>query len=224
MQQNWKFRRGDIYFAHFGDGIGSEQHGDRPVVIVQNDVGNAHAPTLIVVPLTSRTDKKATQPTHCLLENAGLAAPSMVLAEQITTLDKHRVLKYLGHLTLEEMRRVDAAVKSSLALHPMSGVRRLKPIVRSQGAYTPPVTEDGKPPVYPYTSIRSSFEGAGSVEETMLYTELQAAVHAMIQRLEYSFTFDPGLLTNSKRKQQVAAILEEAEKYIWQIKEEIRCA
>ena len=57
-----------------------------------------------------------------------------------------------------------------------------------------------------------------------LYTELQSAVHTMIQRLEYSFTFNPSLLTIPKRKQQVAEILEEAEKYIWRIKEEMRCA
>ncbi len=82
----------------------------------------------------------------------------------------------------------------------------------------------GKPPIYPYTPIKSSFEDAGSVEEMMVYTELQSAVHAMIQRLEYSFTFNPTLLTIPKRKQQVAEILEEAEKYIWRIKEEMRCA
>ena len=56
------------------------------------------------------------------------------------------------------------------------------------------------------------------------YTELQSAVHAMIQRLEYSFTFNPSLLTSPKRKKQVAEILTEAEKYIWRIKEEMRCA
>ena len=65
---------------------------------------------------------------------------------------------------------------------------------------------------------------AGTVEEMMLYTELQSAVHAMIQRLEYSFTFNPSLLTSPKRKKQVTEILTEAEKYIWRIKEEIRCA
>ena len=58
----------------------------------------------------------------------------------------------------------------------------------------------------------------------LTHTELQSAVHAMIQRLEYSFTFNPTLLTIPKRKQQVAEILEEAEKYIWRIKEEMRCA
>ena len=82
---------------------------------------------------------------------------------------------------------------------------------------------DGKPPIYPYTPIKSSFEDAGSVEDMMLYTELEAAVHAMSQRLEYSFTFNPSLLTVQKRKQQVAAVLKEAETYLWRIKEEMRC-
>lgn len=87
MQQNWKFRRGDIYYVQFGNtSTGSEQHGDRPAVIIQNDVGNTYAPTLIVVPLTSNTEKKVTQPTHCLLENEGLSMSSMALAEQIFTI------------------------------------------------------------------------------------------------------------------------------------------
>ena len=92
MQQNWKFRRGDIYYVQFGNtSTGSEQHGDRPAVIIQNDVGNTYAPTLIVVPLTSNTEKKVTQPTHCLLENEGLSMSSMALAEQIFTIQRKRV-------------------------------------------------------------------------------------------------------------------------------------
>ena len=142
----------------------------------------------------------------------------------IFTIDKSRALKYLGHLTPEEMRRVDDAVRISLALNPMGSIQQIEPIRRSTAVYAPPEVVDGKPPVYPYTPIRSSFENAGSIEEMMLYTELQSAVHAMIQRLEYSFTFNPSLLTSPKRKQQVTEILEEAEKYIWRIKEEMRCA
>ena len=152
------------------------------------------------------------------------AMPSVVQAEQIFTIDKSRALKYLGHLTPEEMRRVDDAVRISLALNPMGSIQQIEPIRRSTAVYAPPEVVDGKPPVYPYTPIRSSFENAGSIEEMMLYTELQSAVHAMIQRLEYSFTFNPSLLTSPKRKQQVTEILEEAEKYIWRIKEEMRCA
>jgi mRNA-degrading endonuclease toxin of MazEF toxin-antitoxin module/phage anti-repressor protein len=180
-------------------------------------------PTLIVATLTSKTEKKATQPTHCLVEPEGLE-PSIVQAEQIFTIDKSRVKRFVGHLTPEEMGRVDDAVKISLALNPMGSIQKLKPIVRSTAAYAPPEVVDGKPPVYPYTPIKSDFEDAGTVEEMMLYTELQSAVHAMIQRLEYSFTFNPSLLTSPKRKKQVTEILTEAEKYIWRIKEEIRCA
>ena len=116
MQQNWKFQRGDIFFTHFGASTGSEQHGDRPAVILQNDVGNYHSPTLIVATMTSKAEKKVNQPTHCLLENAGLNMPSVVQAEQIFTIDKSRALKYLGHLTPEEMRRVDDAVRISLVM------------------------------------------------------------------------------------------------------------
>ena len=223
MESTLKFQRGDIYFIRLDNRMGSEQSGTRPAVILQNDVGNSCSPTLIVATLTSKTEKKAAQPTHCLVELEGLE-PSIVQAEQIFTIDKSRVKRFVGHLTPEEMGRVDDAVKISLALNPMGSIQKLKPIVRSTAAYAPPEVVDGKPPVYPYTPIKSDFEDAGTVEEMMLYTELQSAVHTMIQRLEYSFTFNPSLLTSPKRKKQVTEILTEAEKYIWRIKEEIRCA
>lgn len=223
MESTLKFQRGDIYFVRLDNRTGSEQSGTRPAVILQNDVGNSCSPTLIVATLTSKTEKKAAQPTHCLVELEGLE-PSIVQAEQIFTIDKSRVKRFVGHLTPEEMGRVDDAVKISLALNPMGSIQKLKPIIRSTAAYAPPEVVDGKPPVYPYTPIKSDFEDAGTVEEMMLYTELQSAVHTMIQRLEYSFTFNPSLLTSPKRKKQVTEILTEAEKYIWRIKEEIRCA
>ena len=223
MESTLKFQRGDIYFVRLDNRTGSEQSGTRPAVILQNDVGNSCSPTLIVATLTSKTEKKAAQPTHCLVEPEKLE-PSIVQAEQIFTIDKSRVQNFAGHLTPEEMSRVDDAVKISLALNPMGSIQKLKPIIRSTAAYAPPEVVDGKPPVYPYTPIKSDFEDAGTVEEMMLYTELQSAVHAMIQRLEYSFTFNPSLLTSPKRKKQVTEILTEAEKYIWRIKEEIRFA
>ena len=223
MESTLKFQRGDIYFVRLDNRTGSEQSGTRPAVILQNDVGNSCSPTLIVATLTSKTEKKAKQPTHCLVEPEGLE-PSIVQAAQIFTIDKSRVKRFVGHLTPEEMGRVDDAVKISLALNPMGSIQKLKPIIRSTAAYAPPEVVDGKPPVYPYTPIKSDFEDTGTVEEMMLYTELQSAVHAMIQRLEYSFTFNPSLLTSPKRKKQVTEILTEAEKYIWRIKEEIRCA
>ena len=224
MIQNWKFQRGDIFFTRFDNATGSEQSGNCPAVVLQNDVGNFYSPTLIVATLTSKAAKKYTQPTHCLLVNEFLSVPSIVQAEQIFTVDKSRVLKFLGHLTPEEMRRVDDAVRISLALNPMGSIQQIEPIRRSTALYAPPETVDGQPPVYPYTPIKSNFEDAETVQEVMMYTELQSAVHAMIQRLEYSFTFNPSLLTIPKRKQQVAEILKEAETYIWRIKEEMRCA
>ena len=219
LESTLKFQRGDIYFIRLDSSTGSEQSGTRPAVILQNDVGNTYSPTLIVATLTSKTEKKAAQPTHCLVEPEKLE-PSIVQAEQIFTIDKSRVQNFAGHLTPEEMSRVDDAVKISLALNPMGSIQKLKPIIRSTAAYAPPEVVAGNP----YTPIKSDFEDAGTVEEMMLYTELQSAVHAMIQRLEYSFTFNPSLLTSPKRKKQVAEILTEAEKYIWRIKEEMRCA
>ena len=80
--------------------------------------------------------------------NEFLSVPSIVQAEQIFTVDKSRVLKFLGHLTPEEMSRVDDAVRASLALNPMGSIRRLPPIIRSTAAYAPPEVVDGKPPLY----------------------------------------------------------------------------
>ena len=154
MESNWKFQRGDIYFVKLEAGVGSEQNGARPAVI-----------------LTSKTDKKVTQATHCQVEEDGLK-PSIVQAEQIFTIDKSRVLKFVGHLSPENMRRVDDAVKISLALNPMGSIQKLKPIIRSQAAYAPPEVVDGKPPIYPYTPIKSSFEDAGSVEDMMRCSKL----------------------------------------------------
>ena len=127
MIQNWKFQRGDIFFTRFDNAIGSEQSGNRPTVVLQNDVGNFYSPTLIVATLTSKSAKKYTQPTHCLLVNDFLSVPSIVQAEQIFTIDKSRVLKFLGHLTPEEMNRVDDAVRASLALNPMGAFSGFHP-------------------------------------------------------------------------------------------------
>ena len=121
MESTLKFQRGDIYFIRLGSGTGSEQSGTRPAVILQNDVGNAYSPTLIVATLTSKTEKKAAQPTHCLVEPEKLE-PSIVQAEQIFTIDKSRIQNFAGHLTPEEMSRVDDAVKISLALNPMGSI------------------------------------------------------------------------------------------------------
>ena len=89
MKEKWVYRRGDLYFANLGVPVGSKQGGVRPVVVLQNDVGNYYAPTITIAPLTSKIEKKRKQPTHFFLRKAkGLAKPSMVLAEQLDTCDK----------------------------------------------------------------------------------------------------------------------------------------
>ena len=109
MIQNWKFQRGDIFFTRFDNATGSEQSGNRPAVVLQNDVGNFYSPTLIVATLTSKSSKKYTQPTHCLLVNDFLSVPSIVQAEQIFTVDKRRLLKFLGRLTDRKSTRLNSS-------------------------------------------------------------------------------------------------------------------
>ena len=119
MKDNWNYRRGDIYLVDLGTNTGSEQGGCRPVLLLQNDVGNHFGPTLIVAPVTSRYWKKSKQPTHTLLEGIqNLNSPSVVLAEQLLTIDKMRVMKYLGKVPEKQMLAVDRAVKISLGLEP----------------------------------------------------------------------------------------------------------
>lgn len=93
----------------------------RPVVVIQNNIGNHHSPTLIVATITTKTRKKTKQPTHYLMrDNPALAHPSVVLLEQIRTIDKQRVERYLGKATRKEMFGINAALLISLALSPFS--------------------------------------------------------------------------------------------------------
>ena len=117
MIKNWEYRRGDIYLADLSPFCGSEQGGVRPVVVVENNTGNKHAPTLVVATITAKTRKKTKQPTHYLIRNnPALSRPSLVLLEQLRTIDKQRIIKYLGRVTRKEMRGVDAALRVSLDL------------------------------------------------------------------------------------------------------------
>lgn len=116
MREDWKYRRGDIYFADLGVRIGSEQGGERPVIVIQNNVGNRHSPTLTVVPITSHL-KKSTQPTHYMFSTQSvLKGTSMVMTEQIQTIDKQRVLSYAGKLTTDQLQGVMEAVKIHLGI------------------------------------------------------------------------------------------------------------
>ena len=118
LPNNWRYLRGDIYYADMEPHIGSEQGGKRPVVVLQNDVGNRYAPTLIVATVTSRTKKKKYQPTHVLIaHNTAFEKPSVVQLEQkIFTIDKSRIQRFLGRITQNEMQEIEKGVVSSLAL------------------------------------------------------------------------------------------------------------
>jgi len=111
-----EFKRGEIYFADLGAGnIGSEQAGARPVLVVQNDIGNRFAPTVIVACVTSKVFKNAI-PTHVLLDKQsyGLEGDSLVLCEQLKTLDKSRLYSRVATLSFYDMTRVDRALRLSL--------------------------------------------------------------------------------------------------------------
>ena len=110
-------RRGDIYYADLSPVVGSEQGGTRPVLIVQNDVGNRHSPTVIAAAITSQQDK-ARLPTHIRVnsEGSGLTRDSVVLLEQIRTLDKRRLREHMGRLDEPSMNRVDQALHISFGL------------------------------------------------------------------------------------------------------------
>ena len=111
-------KRGDIYFADLSPVVGSEQGGVRPVLIVQNDVGNKHSPTVIAAAITSRLGKTKL-PTHIDInaEKVGLERDSVVLLEQIRTIDKRRLGEKMGHLNDEVMGEVNAALNVSFGLN-----------------------------------------------------------------------------------------------------------
>ncbi len=110
-------RRGDIYYADLSPVVGSEQGGLRPVLIIQNDVGNRYSPTVIAAAITSRMGKTRL-PTHIDIyaERAGLAKDSVILLEQIRTLDKRRLKERMGHLDDNIMNEVNNAIAVSFGL------------------------------------------------------------------------------------------------------------
>ena len=117
MERNFHdFHRGEVYYADLDPVIGHEQGGIRPVLIIQNDTGNYHSPTIIVIAVTRRTFKKPSQPTHVVLDDAEGLDPSLFMLEVIRTIDKRRVHNYVGKLTEEQMERIDAALRVSLRL------------------------------------------------------------------------------------------------------------
>jgi len=104
--------RGEIYYAKLFEAVGSEQKGNRPVVIVQNNTGNEYSPTTIVLPFTKRLDIVNPQPTHIDVKQFGkLKCDSTILAEQIRTIDKSRLGDRLGKLPPNIMKKLDIAMK-----------------------------------------------------------------------------------------------------------------
>ena len=110
-------RRGDIYYADLRPVVGSEQGGIRPVVILQNNVGNRHSPTVIAAAITSRKGKHKL-PTHVNLDAPvpGLYRDSIILLEQVRTLDKKRLRERMGHVEEQVMEKVDTAIAVSFGL------------------------------------------------------------------------------------------------------------
>ena len=114
--ENYEIKKGDVYFASLNPIVGSEQDGERPVVVVQNNLANKHSPTIIVVPITTVL-KKMELPTHIPInKNRFLKKDSMILVEQIRAIDKKRLKAYLGHLKPEQMKLVDSAIVNAVDL------------------------------------------------------------------------------------------------------------
>lgn len=110
-------KRGDIFYADLSPVVGSEQGGIRPVIIIQNDIGNRYSPTVIVAAITSQINKTKL-PTHVEIssEEYGLNRDSVVLLEQIRTLDKKRLKEKIGHMTEDDMKKVNKSLLISLNL------------------------------------------------------------------------------------------------------------
>ena len=111
-------KRGDIYYADLRPVVGSEQGGVRPVLIIQNDAGNRHGPTVICAAITSRMNK-AKLPTHVEIsaKENGIARDSVILLEQVRTIDKTRLKERICHLDGEVLKEIDKALLISLSLH-----------------------------------------------------------------------------------------------------------
>ena len=109
-------QRGDLFYADLNPVVGSEQGGIRPVLVVQNNVGNHFSPTIVAVAITSRK-AKSSMPTHIPLEDVpGLAPTSLLLLEQLRTIDRKRLRGYIGRISKEKMLEVDVALAISIGL------------------------------------------------------------------------------------------------------------
>ncbi|MFI3209975.1 MAG: type II toxin-antitoxin system PemK/MazF family toxin [Peptostreptococcaceae bacterium] len=117
MITNLDIKRGDLYYADLSPVVGSEQGGVRPVIVIQNNIGNKYSPTIIVAAITSQINK-AKLPTHIEISSNeyGLNKDSVILLEQIRTIDKKRLREKIGHLDKEMMQKIDNGLEISLGL------------------------------------------------------------------------------------------------------------
>ena len=115
MSNNITVRRGDIFYADLNPVIGSEQGGTRPVLVVQNDIGNKYSPTIIITAITSQINK-AKLPTHIEIKagSYGLVKDSVVLLEQLRTIDKSRLKEKIGEITRTSLKKIDKGLLISL--------------------------------------------------------------------------------------------------------------
>lgn len=114
-----EIKRGDVLLVMLNPSVGSEQGGKRPAVVLQNNIGNKYSPTVIIAPITSKRNKSKL-PTHVEIddyESCGLDKPSIILLEQIETIDKSRIIKKLSHADKETMRKINKAIKISIDCH-----------------------------------------------------------------------------------------------------------
>lgn len=116
-----EIKRGDIYYAALNPVIGSEQGGTRPVLILQNDTGNKFSPTVIVAAITG--SQKKSLPTHVPVNIPELPKDSIVLLEQIRTIDKQRLCEYVACLSNSQMKKVEQAIDISLGMNYLEGLR-----------------------------------------------------------------------------------------------------
>ncbi len=146
-RQDVPVRRGDIFYADLSPVVGSEQGGLRPVLIIQNDVGNKYSPTVIAAAITSRMGKTKL-PTHIDIyaDRVGLAKDSVILLEQIRTLDKRRLREKMGHLDDSVMEDVNNAIAVSFGLHEGQRDAHASPAHEHSGRVLHPPVEQHTPP------------------------------------------------------------------------------
>ena len=192
MPANWMYKRGDVYMMDLNPYSGSEQGGIRPAIVVQNDDGNFYYNVLLVVPLTTQI-KKRNMPTHFVLHNRFLSAPSMAICESPRPADKSRVLSYLGHLSKYEMRQVSVCLQYSfgfigyksfrkyLTAPPQEDVLAAAKELLSQQFQNLRVLNSQPPALAKHT--KGDLHSIEQISERMLSTPTESSVEFMVAEL-----------------------------------------